>query len=91
MAKLHTQYEVAIWREDGNEQDADHIYFEAGRGGAGYKAALALYDRTIAYDDLSIELRKIISDEDGPISEVVLHEKTAQLKEDKCNASTIAN
>lgn len=78
MAKLHTQYEVAIWRIDGTEQDDDHYYFQAGRGGAGHKAALALFDRLMIHADIeSIELRKIVSDEDGPISEVVLHEKKA--------------
>jgi hypothetical protein len=79
MAKLHTQYEVSIWRDDAEEQADDHMYFEAGRGGAGYKAARALFDRLIIHADISsIDLRKIISDEDGPISEVMLHEKVSE-------------
>ena len=82
MSKLSTQYEVAIWRENGSEQIGDHEYFEAARGGAGHKAALALFERLIIHADInSIELRKIVSDDDGPISEVVLHEKKARTNE----------
>jgi len=81
MTKLWTQYEVAIWRDGASEQIDDHQYFEAGRGGAGYKAALSLFDRLIIHADIhSIELRKITSDEDGPLSEVVLHEKNKEGK-----------
>lgn len=70
------QYEVAIWRVDGAEQEGDHQYFHAGRGGAGMKRAQELFDSLAVEDDVeSIELRRIQFVDDEPDTELVIQEK----------------
>ena len=70
------QYEVAIWRVDGDEQEGDHQYFHAGRGGTGMRAAQELFDSLAVDGDIeSIELRRIQFVDDEPDTELVIQEK----------------
>lgn len=72
----HVEYEVAIWRADGAEQEDDHRYFPAGRGGAGLKTARELFELlTVEGDIESIDLRKIVLVDEEPDEELVIASK----------------
>ena len=69
------EYEVNIWRADGNELEGDHNYFS---GKSGKLWAQRYFDRLIVHDDITeIDIRRIVFTDDDRDTETIVAQKGA--------------